>query len=323
MSTPTAPEPTLGPPRAAAGPAPGQITGGAALTLAVLSLSWLGVTLSVSHASVAGNTADPAVSVTAAAFALPNMVAAALLAGAAVGLGLTTTPLGGGGTDGPRTPRRLVLGLGSGLLLGAICGGLVAAGYGTNAEVVMLAATVGGSALLGGAATALPRPVLAAGLLGTLGVFVFGLVGWLLQPRLVWIFGGRSAIGSQVDANALYSYATGITAGIVAGLVGFWFLRRHSDRAWPWYLLAGVLPGLLLLVTEALTRSGGAALLDLVRSLSEFDSYSVDYTNYARLRNGMFVAFAGGVTAIVAVGRTLRSTSAPAQDVDAGPPDTA
>jgi hypothetical protein len=65
-------------------------------------------------------------------------------------------------------------------------------------------------------------------------------------------------------------------------------------------------PGLLLLATEALTRIGGASLLDAVRGLSEGDRVTVDFSAFARLRNAMVVLFVGGLAAMVAVGRTLR-----------------
>jgi hypothetical protein len=86
-------------------------------------------------------------------------------------------------------------------------------------------------------------------------------------------------------------------------------LRGYGPRAWPWYLLAGALPGVTLLLTEVLTRTGGATLLDGVRSLSEGDQIAVDFSAFSRLRNAMVVMFVGGIAAMVAVGRTLQPAS--------------
>jgi hypothetical protein len=172
---------------------------------------------------------------------------------------------------------------------------------------------VGAGALLGGAANALPRPVLAAGLLASLGVLLIGLIGGFAQPGLVGFLDGDGTLDEQVSAGWTAAYLVGIVGGIVAGVAAFWLLRRHGPRAWPWFLLAGALPGAALLVTELLTRTGGAGLLTLVRGLSEGDGYAVEFTAFARLRNAMVVLFIGGLAAMVAVGRTLR----PADSTDA------
>jgi hypothetical protein len=288
-----------------------RVSGLAAAVLAGAGVAWLGATVTVAHSSVLGNSDAPAVALGAAAFALPNLVAAALVAGAAVGLGATTVPVSRAlgrirlRTDSP--VHRMAVGLGAGAVLGALCGGLVVWGYGTYAQVTALAVTVGIAALLGGAATALPGPVLASGLLATFGVLLLGLVAGFAQPGLIGLFGGGRTLDSQVTANWTLAYLVAILGGVGAGVLAFWFLRRHGPRPWPWYLLAGAVPGLALLITEVLTRTGGGALLDAVRGLSEGDEYTVDFTAFSRLRNAMVVFFVGGFAAMIAVGRTMRS----------------
>ncbi len=280
-------------------PRVGLVTTG---VVSAAGLVWLVATVATANASVLGNSNNPDVALGAAAFALPNLVAASLVAGAAAALGATVRTR----VDAPPV-RRLVPGLAAGAVLGGLCAGLVLFGYGTYAQVAALAATVGVAALLGGATAALPRPVLASSLLATFGVLLLGLVAGFVQPGLVGFFGGGATLASQVNASWSLAYAVAIVGGVTAGLIAFVLLRRHGPRAWPWYLLAGALPGVLLLVTEVLTRIGGASLLDVVRSLSEGDRLMVDFTAFSRLRNAMIVTFVGGLAAMLAVGRTLRA----------------
>jgi Mg/Co/Ni transporter MgtE (contains CBS domain) len=274
----------------------------AATALAVVGLVWLAATFVTAHASVVGNADVYPVALGAAAFALPNLVAAALVAGATTGLAVASWL-----AWADRPVRRLLTGLAAGAVLGGVSAGLVAYGYGTGGGVAGLAATVAAAAVLGGVISAGPPPVLAAGLLGTIGTLLLGLVTGLAQPTLVNLFGGSRGLDAQVNATYTVAYLVGVAGGVVAGAASFWLLRRHGPRAWPWYLLTGALPGILLLVAEATTRIGGSGLLDLVRSLSEGDRLTVDIASFARLRNAMIVAFVGGLTAMLAVGRTLRA----------------
>ena len=286
-----------------------------------LAVAWLIATLASAHASVTGNVAEPSVALGATAFALPNVIAATLLAASGMGLLIATLAVRSPrlatalrlslGTAETSTRGRLLLGIAAGVLVAAVGAGLVLVGYGGNASVGRLAATIAVAALIGGAATALPRPVLAAGVAGTLGVLLLGLVVSMMQPRLVDLFGATASPASQINASWTLAYVQAAVGGILAGVLSFRLLRRHGSRAWPWYLLAGAAPGLLLLITEVLTRTGGAALLGLVRGLSDGDAIAVDLNNFARLRNAMLVLFIGGLTAMIAVGRTMRA-SAPA-----------
>lgn len=308
----------------------------ASIVLAVLGLAWLVATIVVAHDSVVGNSDDPDFALGAAAFALPNLVAAGLLAGATTGLLATLgaparlaarisfgrrRPARGsefGSSGGPATTpvRRLLTGLACGAVLGAILAGLVLYGYGTFARVVAVAVTLAVGCVIGGALAALPRPVLAAGMVATFGTLLVGLVSGFLQPGLVGLFGGRNTLASQASASRWAAYTVAILGGLIAGLAAYWFLRRYGSRAWPWYLLVGALPGLLLFGTELLTRTGGSGLLNVVRDMSEGDRLTVDFAAWSRLRNAMLVTFIGGLAAMIAVGRTLRAT-----DSDEAPPE--
>jgi hypothetical protein len=272
--------------------------------LFVLGLIWLAATMWTAHASIVGNAFDPAVALGSAATALPVVIAASLLAGATAGLLAT----GRFAADPSSAVRRLLVGLAAGAILGVVSAGVILFGYGVHPSIALLAATVGAGAALGGAAAATPRPVFAAGIVGTFTVFALGLIFTVLQPWLTKLFGAGETIPSQAAAGRTFGYVQSAVSGLVAGLVVFWFLRRHGSRAWPWYLLAGALPGLLLLLTEALTQTGGASLLSIVKGLSEGDRAAVDFLDLSRLRNAFVVLFASGLTSMIAVGRTMRST---------------
>ncbi len=279
------------------------VAGVGAGILFVLGLLWLAATMWSAHAAIVSNSTDPLVALGSAAAALPSVIAASLLAGATAGL------LGAGRfAADPATPvRRLLIGFGGGAILGVVAAGMIMFGYGINSSVSVLAITVGAGSAIGGAAAALPRPVFAAGLVATFTLFVLGVIFNVLQPWLTGLFGAGDTISSQGDASRTFAYVQSGVGGIAAGLVAFWFLRRHGSRAWPWYLLAGVLPGALLLLTEALTHLGGASLLGIVKSFSVYDQAVIDNTDFARLRNAMVVVFVGGIAAMIAVGRTLRA----------------
>ncbi len=270
--------------------------------LFVLGLIWLAATMWTAHAAITSS-AGAEVALAAAAAALPVVIAASLLAGATAGL-LST---GRFAADPSSAVRRLLVGLGAGTVLGGLCAGVILLAYGANSSIAILAITVGAGSAIGGAAAATPRPVFAASIIGTFCMFVLGVVFNVLQPRLIELFGSGDTLASEADAIKTFAYVQSSVGGIAAGLVAFWFLRRHGSRAWPWYLLAGALPGLLLLLSAALTRTGGASLLGIVRNLSEGDRMARDFIDFSLLRNALVVIFVGGIASMIAVGRTMRS----------------
>lgn len=288
-------------------PRPAWLPTGLLLALALL---WLGAMMWRAHALIAGNVADPAVALGSAANALPVVVAASIVAGVAAGLAVA-------GRFGTRARGRLL----AGGLAGVVCGGVAAAviilGYGSNASVAVLAATVGLGAVLGGAAAALPRAVLVAALTASLGALVVSVLISEYQSPLVELFGAGDSPASKEAAATRLAYAQAMVCGLVAGTIAHVGLRRVAHGlAWPAYLLAGAGPGLMLLLAEAVTRIGGASLMEYVRDLSPADRAFMAYAENARLRNALIIGFVGGILAMILYGRALpsRAEEPPAQD---------
>ena len=155
--------------------------------------------------------------------------------------------------------------------------------------------------------------MLAAELVGTFGALVLSVAIGLLQARLVDLSGANDT-ATRAGASVTVAYVQALVCGVVAGLLAFWSLRGQGSRAWPWYLVAGVLPGLAMLVTELLTRTGGGPLLDLVRSLSDEDAAAISVINFARLRSAMLIFFVGGLATVIAIGRTMRAATTAGDD---------
>jgi hypothetical protein len=303
-----------------------------AIVLFALGLLWLAGYLWSAHASIVGTGDDPLVLVSEAALALPGLVAATLLCGAAtshVALYARVRRTGGLGWVG------LAIAVGCGLLIGCVAGGLILLGYGHRSSVVVLAWAVLAAGVIGGLLGSL-RPVdaLSAGLAATFGPFLLDFVPNLWQGQLLRLFGAGSTVSSQFDAVQRVSIAEAFAAGLLAGLVGFWYLtrmlrragvpapdgRRESGLRMLRYLTAGATPGLLLLIAEAVTRVGGAGLFDAAGRLSDFDQVVIDYTNGSRLNHALVVLFVGGFVALIGYGTTLKSkarpVAEPAEDAD-------
>lgn len=292
---------------------------GAGLLL-LFALIWLAAKMWTTHTSVADRDITADVAIASLALNLPDVVAASVLAGAAAGLlaagrrwrsaaAPTTADLEDDRSQSPAgaSLRRALTGLTAGILPGLAAAGAILAAYGVRPAIGVLAATVGVAAALGGAAAAMPPPAFAAGIAATISVYALGAVVNNVQSPLKRLLGAGSSPESQLSAANLLSFATAVVGGLVAGLVAYIYLRRRvAARRWPAFLLAGALPGLLLLLAEALTRYGGAPLLDVVRGLSAGDRTTVDYLEATRLNQALVVGFVGGIVATIAVGRTLR-----------------
>src|SRR5262249_31704130 len=117
-----------------------------------------------------------------------------------------------------------------------------------------------------------------------------------------------------VNANSLVSHIDSILAGIAAGLVAFWYLRRQAKGArWPSYLLAGGGTGPLLLGTQPLTHLGARRLTPLgrgglphiARAISADDHAAIDLLAGTRFIHGLLVMFIGAFVAMIAFGRSL------------------
>ena len=270
--------------------------------LCLLGLLWLAATMWSAHASIVGNTADAAVVISSAAIALPGVVAATMLAGACVGLAAAAR------FAQRATPaRRALVGAAAGGLCGLVPAVVVLGGYAVTSALAVIAATTLLAGVLGGATAALRAPILAAGVAATLGVFVTGVLLYLFQSPLKALLGAGDTVRSQAAASWWLSLTGAVLSGAVAGLIAYRYLRRREPTAsWPAHLLAGAAAGLLLLLAEAITLVGGAGLLDLVSGLSDLDRATIGYLDSARLNQALVVGFAGGIVAMVAVGRSLR-----------------
>jgi hypothetical protein len=155
--------------------------------------------------------------------------------------------------------------------------------------------------------------VLSAGLAAAIfGPFLLDVLPNLWQGHLLRLFGAGDTVASQFSAVRTLSIVEALTAGLVAGLVAFWYLRRsRAAVGFLGYLGAGAAPGLLLLIAEAVTRVGGARLFNAAGNLSAFDRVVIDYTNGSRLNHHLVVFFVGAIVALIGFGVTLKPAARP------------
>jgi hypothetical protein len=316
---------------------PGPRTG----LLLTLAVAWLAAILWIAHASISVSGAQ--LVLMTAAIALPTVVAASLLAGGAVGLA-TISLLDARGRAPARRLLQIAAGALAGLVAGGLGSASILLTWGLHASVVALAVAVGVAGGIGGAlAAGLPRPVAAAGLLATLVVFVVGFGFGYFKEHLIGLFGAGRSGASQHTAAGYFAATQAVVSAIVGGLVAFGHLRRtmRQERAdaaeatagetdavedadpeaapdperaagpgpaparWAVYLIAGAVPGVMLLLAEAVTRLGGSQLLALAAAGSDLDSTALDIADSSRLNHGLVVLFLGAITATIAFGNTL------------------
>jgi hypothetical protein len=211
------------------------------------------------------------------------------------------------GFAGRPAGARVGAGAVAGLVIGGLAGAYTLLTWGVGGPVTTLAVMFAVAGVLGGALPAqLPRPVAAAGLAATLAVFVIGFGASLLKERMI------SGSADLRSANGYFLATVALVSAVAAGLLAFWRLRRAStEMRWPMYLAAGAVPGLMLLLAEAVTRVGGTQLVSLVVAGNRLDSSRFTGAAESRLNHALVVLFLGGITALVAVGRTL-----PRREVD-------
>jgi hypothetical protein len=248
-----------------------------------LGLLWFGTSMWTAHATINGTGADASGPLGAAAAALPGVVAGTIVTAAGIGHAAASRFRGAGG--------RMLAGLALGALFGAISAAGIRFGYGDQQSITVLAVTVGVASVLGGALAVLPDAVLESGLWATSWVFFCGVILGVLQPQLTKLLTGDSL-----------TLAESVVTGLLAGYFALQWLR--NERTWVVFVLAGALPGLVLLATEALTRLGGAGLVHLVNGFSPAQDALVQLTDAARLRHGLIVLVAGvAVTSLVGLVR--------------------
>ncbi|MFC8848088.1 MULTISPECIES: hypothetical protein [unclassified Micromonospora] len=299
-----------------------------AVVLALLAVGWLAAMLWSTRAAIASAQAG-VTAISLSAFALPGVISAALVAGAAVALSVTNLLLARRGVD--RATLRFVVATGTGLLVGLAAAVVINLTYFDNATTNVIAGTAAAAATIGGAvAGAGNARVAGAVVTAALGALVFVVAFSRARDPLFDLFGAGDTQESLVTAAKWVSRTESLLAGLVSGLLAFAYLtwaRRRAQRRdpaagdvrWPGYLLAGAGPGLLLLLAEVVIRVGGRSLLDLAGALSEADSVAQTSLGTSRVDNGIWVLFVGALTALIAFGRTL----GPSPDDAAGDDDEA
>lgn len=300
---------SAGPDRESAGTAP---TAGSAW-LAVPAVLWLaGMLLS----ALATLRSPDVLATVEAAIGLPAVISAALVGGAAVGLAATRLAARRG-----RPAARFSVALLAGLLTGVAAATTVLVVHGSGGSTVtLLAAVIAASATAGGALAGVRAgAVVAAGVAASLAVFLLTFVRRLFNDDLLALFGADGSPVARWEAGQRLAWVGSVIDGLAAGVVAFVFLRWATRRAaaaprWPAYLAAGGSAGIVLLLTEVITRIGGDRLLDLVRSLSEYDALLQDMAAADRITSALVVFFVGALTAMIAFGRSLRPTSDAAED---------
>ncbi len=219
---------------------------------------------------------------------------------------------------GPRSALpRFGFAAAAGLLAGLGCALLAWALLPDGRIVPDVAVALGVASVLGGALAGFrPGRVYAAGLVGTYVTFGVRVVLGMFTGRLSRVFGASNSIASMADAQGKVALFTSVVAGIVTGYAAYRYLRRspHPTR-WPGYLVAGAVSGALALLAEVVSQIVGTALVDSVAgAASAADHVVLSLQSTAVIDGAMIVLFAGAVTAVVAVGRTLnRKPAGPAR----------
>jgi iron complex transport system permease protein len=297
-------------------PAPAAPGAGPGLALALVALLWAAAMLLSARITITGRVQAEA-EVTSTAYALPGVTCACLVAGAAVALLVLDLLARRGRSLGPSA--RLGVATAAGLTIGLLAAASMVTINTGGWLYAVLGGTLAAAATLGGAvAAARATRVVAAACWASLAVFAVGFGLNLVQAPLLRLFGAGGDQAAQAGAVGWFATTQSVTSGLAAGLIGYLTLRLAKNRAggtdlpWPQYALAGAGPGILLMVAEGLARTAGARVLDLAGRVSDVELAAQDLLSGARINNALIVAFIGAITAIIAVGRTLR----PAPDED-------
>ncbi|HET6532187.1 MAG TPA: hypothetical protein VFH03_16490 [Actinoplanes sp.] len=272
------------------------------VALAVAGSLWMAGLLWSARATITGR-ANAEMEVTSTAYALPGAISASLVAGAAVGLAIV------GAIDRRRAlnaTARFAVATGAGLVLGLL-GALSIVTINTEGWVyAVVGGSVAAAATIGGALAGFRAPwVLATICWGAIAVFLTGVLLTFLQDVLFGLFGAGDSAASRASAATWYTLTQAVVSGLVAGVLAYLLLRR-SRPGWPWYALAGGGPGLLLITGEILTRTAGSRVLELAGRVSELELTVQRLLSGSRLNSALIIMFVGAITAIIAVGRTLR-----------------
>ncbi|WP_199853344.1 hypothetical protein [Plantactinospora sp. BC1] len=305
-------------------PAPG------ALVLAVLALGWLAAMLWSARAEISSAGLSSMATVQTA-YALPGLVSASLLGGAAVSLvlGNLMTRLGIW-----RSTPRFAVSLAIGVSVGFLAALVVTLSYGDGSAIMVLAGTVAAAATVGAIVGGLRNTLVVAAIVAAgLAVFAVGYALNYVKDPLLDLYGFGDTEVSQLTAYRWFNRTVSLASGLAAGLLVFGYLRTAGRRAvervtgtgpqlrWPAYLITGAGPGLLLLTTEILIRTAGAEVIRLAGAISDADQIVQADLGRSRINHLLLVLFVGALTALIAFGRTLRPAEESA-GTPSGPDDS-
>jgi hypothetical protein len=264
-----------------------------------LGLLWLGITVWTTNATITNSQEDISGTIGQAVEALPGIVATTMVTGASIASAAASRL--------ERAFSRLLIGLVAGALFGAAVAFGLRLAYGSEPSISVLAITVGLASVVGGTAAALPNAVLEAGLWAVSWVFFAFLILGVLQPQLLKFLGGGPAAdpAAQATADTRFIYLAAIAAGLFAGMHAYRSLRMEGGSAF-WYLVAGALPGLILLASEALTTVGGASLVEVVHGFSAGNAPVEDLSSAARWRDALIVLGAASFVSLIGGLRAIR-----------------
>ncbi|MGW3891894.1 hypothetical protein ACWD69_24655 [Micromonospora chokoriensis] len=297
----------------AASPRSGPLPAPGAAVLALLALAWLTAMLWSTREAITSAAAG-VTAISLSAFALPGVISAALVAGAAVALAAANLL---SRRYGDWATLRFTGAIGGGMLVGLGSALAINLTYFDTSTTNVIAGTTAAAAIIGGAvAAARTAPAAGAVVAAALGTLLFVVAFSQARDPLFDLFGAGDSQQSVVDAAKWVSRTESLVAGLLAGLLAYGYLTWSRRRAlrrdpeapalrWPAYLLAGAGPGLFLLLAEVIIRVGGRSLLDLASALSEADAVAQTSLGTSRVDNGIWVLFVGALTALIAFGRTL------------------
>jgi hypothetical protein len=263
-----------------------------------LGLLWLAIGAYTTHVEITKGGAGPTGVLGNAAGALPGLIVGTLVASLGIAAAVASRFDGAG--------RRLLVGLGVGILFGAVAGAGIRFAYGSEKSITVLAVVVGLAGVIGGLGAGLPGFVVDAAMWGATWVFFAGVIFGVWQANATAMLGGGpdASQAAQDAANARFTWGQTILTGVIGGVYAYRTLRNEKPR-WLWFAVAGAIPGLALLVGEWLSRVGGASVVKFVHGLSSGAPALVQLTDSARLRYAVVVLAVGAVIAAIGGVRAL------------------
>jgi hypothetical protein len=263
-----------------------------------LGLLWLGISMYVAHATITTGREGAPGALGDALTALPDLIVSTVVTSASISHAASSRFSTAG--------RRLLVGVGTGVLFGLVSALGLRFGYGHARSITVLAVVVGLASVAGGIFAMLPDAVLEAGLWASTWVFFLGVMSGVWHDPVTTILGGgpTATAAAQASANTRFILGMSLFAGVVSAFYSFRNLRNEPP-GWVWFGVAAATPGAMMITAEYLTRLGGSSLVKLVHGVSADPTSLANLTDWGRLRHALIVFAVGGVVALVAATRTL------------------